>query len=187
MVIDKNEQNAVQNLNCAIRVFWSLSINYKKLYICEINKPMQYTRSFYCVLMIFFVMLTAESLRAQSKKNVKSLDSVYTSCDTMPVFKTGWDGFSCFLARNIRYPEDAENAKVEGKVSISFIVEKDGSVSQARIIKGVIKSIDDEAIRVISTSSGKWKPGIRDKKKVRALLTIPIQFRIDPYIPPHCY
>ncbi|WP_262888741.1 energy transducer TonB [Pontibacter pamirensis] len=79
---------------------------------------------------------------------------------------------------NVRYPEEAQKAKVEGIVVASFIVEVDGSLNDIRIIKGLGMGTDEEIIRVVESMNGKWLPGKQDGKTVPVQYTLPVRFTI---------
>ena len=78
----------------------------------------------------------------------------------------------------MKYPEAAEKAGTQGRVIATFVVEKDGSISNARVVKSVSKELDEEALRVINAMP-KWTPGMQSGKNVRVKYTIPISFRLD--------
>jgi len=82
-----------------------------------------------------------------------------------------------FLNKAIRYPAVAQENGIQGKVIVNFVIDKDGSVSNARIARGVYPSIDKEALRVVM-SLPKWKPGMQRGKAVRVSYTVPISFQL---------
>jgi len=115
----------------------------------------------------------------------KNEGPVFTSVEHVPEFPGGLDAFMAFLAKNIRYPAAARQNKVEGRVIISFIVEKDGSLSDVHVIRGIGYGADEEALRVIK-SSPNWKPGVQNGHLVRVAYSVPISFSLDdvkPYNP----
>jgi TonB family protein len=95
----------------------------------------------------------------------------------VPEFPGGLDALGSFLGKNIRYPKSARDKGIQGKVIATFVVEKNGSLSDVRIARGVSKDIDDESLRVLRLSPN-WKPGIQDKRKVRVQYSIPISFTL---------
>jgi len=103
---------------------------------------------------------------------------VFTSVEQVPEFPGGVDAFMKYLAQSIRYPQTAREQKVQGRVIISFIVEKDGSLSDIHAARGVSTEIDAEAIRVISASPS-WKPGIQNGHPVRVAYSVPISFTLE--------
>jgi protein TonB len=80
-----------------------------------------------------------------------------------------------FIAQSIKYPVQAQEKGIQGKVFVNFVVEKDGSVGAMKIARGVDPSIDREALRVVG-SLPKWKPGMQKGEAVRVSYTIPINF-----------
>ncbi len=80
---------------------------------------------------------------------------------------------------NVKYPKEAEKAGEQGKAVVKFTVNKDGSISNATIIKSVSPSIDKEALRVV-TSMPKWKPAENGGKKVACWYALPVSFRLAP-------
>ena len=104
-------------------------------------------------------------------------DTVYQMVDQMPEFPGGMDAMMEFIASNVKYPQDAIDQGKGGRVLVSFVVEKDGYVSNPKVIKGVCESIDEEATRVIRAMP-RWYAGMKDGKPVRVSFTIPITFKI---------
>lgn len=104
----------------------------------------------------------------------------YYDCDVRPSFLNSYD-ISRFLEKwvyqYIKYPESAIRDGVQGKVMVDFIIDKDGKVTDVRVVKGVDPELDAEAVRVISASP-KWKPGWVKGNKVRSSLTVPVEFRL---------
>jgi protein TonB len=87
-------------------------------------------------------------------------------------------GLMEFLSSTIRYPSAAAEAGIQGKVICSFIVNKDGSISDAKIVRGIYPSLDSEALRVIGMMPN-WKPGIHNGKAVRVNFTLPVTFKLQ--------
>ena len=99
------------------------------------------------------------------------------TADVHPVFPGGDYARLRFLSNNIRYPDDAIRRKIQGVVMVSFIVEKDGGISNIRIVNGIGGGCDEEALRVVS-SMPRWTPAKRHGKPVRIILKMPVVFRI---------
>lgn len=108
---------------------------------------------------------------------VPEIGQVYTVVEQMPEFQGGVKGLQEFLVSNIKYPEDATKRGIQGKVYVSFIVAADGSVRNAKILKGVNEQLDLEAMRVINAMP-KWKPGKQSGKEVAVQFTLPIFFAL---------
>ena len=82
-----------------------------------------------------------------------------------------------YLADNIKYPKKAKDNNIEGRVFVNFVVEKDGSINEVKVLRGIGGGCDEEAVRVIN-SMPKWKPGKQEGKPVRVYYTIPIFFKL---------
>ena len=104
-------------------------------------------------------------------------DTVYQIVDEMPMFPGGEAAMMKFVANNVKYPQEAKDKDIAGRVFISFVVEKDGSVSNVEVKRGIGGGCDEEAVRVISAMP-KWKPGIKDGKPVRVSYMMPIVFKL---------
>jgi TonB family protein len=96
----------------------------------------------------------------------------------MPEFPGGMQKALEFLGKNIKYPVAAQQAKIEGRVIVQFVVERDGGVSDVKVMRGVNPELDAEAIRVVSMMP-KWIPGKQRGKAVAVKYTMPIMFRLQ--------
>lgn len=103
---------------------------------------------------------------------------VYDLAAKMPSFPGGTRSLMQFLSSNIKYPVEAENLGIQGRVICSFIVEKDGSISNINVAQSVAPSLDQEAVRVIKAMP-KWIPGETDGEQVRVKYTLPLNFRLQ--------
>jgi len=100
---------------------------------------------------------------------------VFFIVEEMPEFPGGEMALRQFIANAIKYPVIAQENGIQGKVYVSFVVGKDGQVSDARVLRGVDPSLDKEAIRVVN-SLPRWKPGKQQGKTVRVSFSVPISF-----------
>lgn len=107
-------------------------------------------------------------------------EDAFNVVDNMPEFPdNGIEGLMAFLGESLRYPAEAFKNKEQGNVFVSFVVEKDGSLSDVKILKGVSSSLDQEAIRVVKLMPN-WKPGsMKDGTVVRTQFTLPIRFVLE--------
>ena len=105
-------------------------------------------------------------------------DEVFVAVEQQAEFPGGMAALMKWLSNNIRYPEAAQQNDVQGRVIVKFIVEKDGSVSQAQIVKGVDKDLDKEALRVVNKMP-KWQAGKNNGVAVRSYFTLPVNFRLQ--------
>jgi TonB family protein len=112
-------------------------------------------------------------------KNTDNKEQVFTSVDVEPRFQGGIANFYAYLHQNLVYPKNAIKQRKEGKVFIAFIVEKDGSLTNIKILRSVSPEIDAEAGRVVG-SSPKWLPALQNEKPVRYQYTFPIAFKLPP-------
>lgn len=105
-------------------------------------------------------------------------EKAFDVVEKMPEFPGGVGEMMKFLSMTIKYPVAAEKAGTQGRVIASFIVEKDGSVSSAKVQKSVSEELDAEALRVVNAMP-KWTPGMQKGQVVRVKYTIPITFRLQ--------
>ena len=98
--------------------------------------------------------------------------------ENMPEFPGGDLGLMKYIQKNVKYPAIAKEYNITGKVYVSFIVDKKGSVTNVKIVRGVDKNLDTEAMRVVK-SLPKYKPGKQRGKSVRVMFTIPINFTLN--------
>jgi len=99
----------------------------------------------------------------------------YTIKEALPSFKGGERAFGQYLSQNIRYPATAKNSNIQGRVILSFVIEKDGTLTDIKILKNVSYDIDAEAYRVMKESP-KWNPGLQHGVPVKVNYTMPINF-----------
>jgi protein TonB len=102
---------------------------------------------------------------------------IFTAVEIIPSFPGGIEKFYKFLQYNIRYPGEAVTKNVQGKVFISFIVEKDGSLTDIKVVRAIGGGCDEEAVRVMKLSPN-WNPGIQNNRPVRVAYTMPISFTL---------
>lgn len=109
---------------------------------------------------------------ADTTKNV-----VYDVTETLPQFPGGQEMMMKYLAANIKYPASAVKAKKQGRVIVTFVIQKDGSVTNARIARSVDPELDAEALRIVKAMPN-WTPGTQDGKPVNVKYTIPVIFSL---------
>lgn len=105
-------------------------------------------------------------------------DGFFVVVETMPKFPGGDVALMNFIAQSIKYPTVALERGIEGSVICSFIIDKDGSITDVEIVRGIDVSLDKEAARVIGLMP-KWSPGMQRDKAVRVKYTMPIRFRLQ--------
>lgn len=105
--------------------------------------------------------------------------TIFEVVEEMPEFPNGGQaGLMQYLAKNIKYPTIAQENGTQGRVVCQFVVNKDGSIVDVKVLRGVDPYLDKEAVRVISTMP-KWKPGKQRGKPVRVKYTVPVMFRLQ--------
>ena len=102
---------------------------------------------------------------------------VLRTVEKLPEFPGGIVQFMKWLTRNLRYPPTAQSQRIQGKVVISFIVNKDGSIASPTIVRSVDPILDREALRVIKMMPP-WKPGLQDGEPCRTMIAIPVNFQL---------
>ena len=108
----------------------------------------------------------------------ESSQQIFMVVEEMPEFPGGQAALMSFIAKSIKYPVVAQENGIQGRVTCSFVVNKDGSIVDAEVIRGIDPSLDKEALRVINTMP-KWKPGKQRGKPVRVKFTVAINFRLN--------
>ncbi|WP_435354486.1 TonB family protein [Emticicia sp. SJ17W-69] len=110
--------------------------------------------------------------------NTVESEEIFTTVEENPTFPDGIKNMYQYIARNLRYPESAQKANVQGKVFVKFIVRKDGSVSDLQVLKGIGFGCDEETVRVLG-SMPKWNPGKQNGKPVNVYFTMPVNFILE--------
>ena len=119
----------------------------------------------------------AEVTEALPQTPVDADSTVLRTVEQLPEFPGGIVQFMKWLKRNLNYPNLALSQKIQGKVVVSFIVNKDGSISSPKVEKSAHPLLDSEALRVVKMMP-KWTPGMMDGKPCRTMFAIPVNFRI---------
>jgi|TARA_B110000495_G_scaffold203704_1_gene228942 protein TonB len=105
-------------------------------------------------------------------------EEIFMVVENMPLFPGGDLGLMKFIQKNVKYPAIAKEYNITGKVYVSFIVDRQGKVTNVKIVRGVDKNLDAEALRVVS-SLPRYTPGKQRGKAVRVMFTIPINFTLN--------
>ncbi|WNJ18144.1 energy transducer TonB [Pontibacter sp. G13] len=138
------------------------------------------------LLMTSFAFSTFAQNKDEGDKSspVSSLESlseesqIYEIVEEPAEFPGGMSAMIGFIQENLQYPPDARRMGIEGKVYLSFIVEKDGSLSDVKVLRSVCESIDTESIRLVK-SMPRWKPGTQRGKRVRVKFVLPLGFKLS--------
>jgi len=135
-------------------------------------------------LMPLLFILTAKAQITDSVRNSNDKvatvnnDAILISVEHVPEYPGGISQFYKFLAKNLRYPAAAKENKTEGRVIVTMVIEKDGSLSQVKVVRGIGDGCDEEAVRLIKLSAP-WKPGIQNGTLVRVQYTLPVEFALS--------
>lgn len=125
-------------------------------------------------LMMLVLLFSFMTSTAQTKKN----DMEYCIVEMMPQYPGGLAAMLKYIRENMKYPEQAMKERIQGRVTVSFIIEKDGSISDVKAVRSVHPLLDKEAVRVVE-SMPKWSPGKNNGKPVRVRYNIPVMFKLN--------
>ncbi len=114
----------------------------------------------------------------EEEEEEESAQQIFTVVEKQPEFPGGNTELMKYLGKAIKYPVIAQENGIQGRVVCSFVVNRDGSIVDIQVMRGVDPSLDKEAIRVISEMP-KWKPGEQRGKPVRVRFILPVQFRLQ--------
>ena len=123
-------------------------------------------------------VLKAKEVIAQPEPPKEEETKIFEVVEQMPSFPGGQAALFEFLSKNIRYPVEAEENGIQGRVIVTFVVERDGSITDVRVVKSVDPSLDKEAVRV-TKSMPHWNPGMQNGGPVRVKFTLPVTFRLQ--------
>ncbi|MFA6247529.1 MAG: TonB family protein [Mucilaginibacter sp.] len=104
-------------------------------------------------------------------------NQIFTAVEQVPTFPGGESGFNKYLSKAIRYPAIARENNVQGRVIVQFVVERDGSLTDIKVVRGIGSGCDEEAMRALKASP-KWKPGIQNGRPVRVQYSVPVSFAL---------
>ena len=129
------------------------------------------------IIMSLMAMFGLTTVSAQKTVVAEKNQQVFDIVEQMPEYPGGLPALLDYLNQNVKYPEDAEKQKIEGRVLAVFVVETDGSISNVEVVKPVFPSLDAEAVRVLAAMP-KWTPGKQSGKLVRVKYIVPINFQL---------
>ncbi len=119
-----------------------------------------------------------EPARAAQTENASSGDEIFQVVENMPEYPGGMSELMKYLQKEIKYPKEAQEQGKQGRVIVEFVVEKNGSITEAKVMKPVDPLLDAEALRVVSAMPN-WNPGKQRGKEVRTRFTLPVMFRLS--------
>lgn len=129
--------------------------------------------------LIFFACSSPDSDQTKdTKEKSATSEPVFLVTERMAEFPGGEEALISYLSSSISYPEEAKKEGIEGKVFVNFVVEKDGSIGEVKIKRGIGGGCDEEAIRVIKEMP-KWEPATQRNKEVRLEMNLPINFKLN--------
>ena len=135
---------------------------------------------------IYFIAVLCAMLTSSCKQQSNSIDSeiealanepIFTEVENIPEFDGGMTALYSYVANNIKYPEQAIIKGIEGKVFVEFVISKDGSIQNTRVLRGIHPDCDNEAVRVISQMPA-WAPGKHKDQPVNVKMVLPITFKL---------
>lgn len=119
-----------------------------------------------------------QSTTAKPNSQTSRSGEIFTVVEQVPEFPGGMQALGQYLARNLRYPTEAQQNKVQGRVFVQFVVSPTGDIQSLRILKGIGSGCDEEAVRVVSQMP-KWIPGKQNGRAVAVQYNLPIQFSLE--------
>lgn len=135
------------------------------------------------LLLPFLGLVAVSSLRAQNEVVAPPVEEAhdpkepYTVVEEMPEFPGGNDALFAYIAKELKYPEQAIEEGIEGVVFVTFVVEADGKITGVKVIRGIGGGCDEEAVRVLRGMPN-WKPGKMGGKAVRVQYHLPIRYKL---------
>jgi TonB family protein len=124
-----------------------------------------------------FDIIESKSNNQQKANTGNEKAEVYVAIEEMPGYPGGTDALLQFLQSNLKYPEDARIKGIEGEVLVSYTINEQGEVTDAKILRGISPEIDKEALRITNSIKG-WKPATQDGNSISMVVNMPIEFRI---------
>ena len=125
------------------------------------------------------ILLTLTFFMCQQNINAQQVEGqIYTVVEQMPEYPGGTDALLKFIDANIKYPAEAKQKGIEGKVLVQFIIDEKGNVVDLKVLKGIGYGCDEEALRVIKLLPG-WIPGKQGGKPVKVKMVIPFSFKLN--------
>jgi TonB family protein len=115
---------------------------------------------------------------SQSREGVKVEGKIYNEVEDSPTFPGGMKGLSTYLSQNLKYPEAAQKAQIQGRVMIRFVLTKEGDITNVQVLKGIGFGADEEAMRVVKQMP-RWAPAKQDGKAVNVQYHLPINFQLE--------
>ncbi len=128
-------------------------------------------------LLFLSAFLCTLSFGAFAQEEVKVEEEVFVVVEEQAEFPGGLDSMYAYIVKNLKYPEAAKEKGIEGRVFVQFVIEKDGSISNVKILRGIGGGCEEAAVEMIKNMP-KWKPGKQRGKPVRCQFNLPIKFEL---------
>ncbi len=176
---------ALHSAEVALANHFNQSLTLKRIIMLrKIKAKIQPWKMVICTCFItgfFYFVVSHDQVMAQQQQEKKieasETNEVFYDVEVMPAYQGGLENLYAYLGKNIKYPKEARKANIQGKVVTEFIVEKDGTVSGLKVVEGIGKGCDEEAIRALKEMP-KWAPGQKDGKAVRTRVVLPVSFKM---------
>ena len=131
------------------------------------------------VLPLLILFLTVLTVNVNAQTEGDSIVKVLNFAEEMPEYPGGRDSLNQDIANSLVYPEEAVKIDIQGTVYLRFIVNKDGNIENAEVVRGVDPLLDKEALKVINSLNKKWKPGKQNGKIVNVYMILPLFFVLN--------
>jgi len=133
--------------------------------------------------LLFILTVKAQVTDSTQKSDMKVVTintdkAIFSVVEHAPEYPGGISQFYKFLAKYMRYPAAARENGTTGRVLVNMVVEKDGSLSNVKVVRGIGDGCDEEAVRLVKISSP-WQPGVQNGRAVRVMYTVPIAFNLS--------
>ena len=132
----------------------------------------------FALLLAGNISCSSEASKKDEVKENATTEETFMVVEQMPEFPGGIQELMSFLSKNIKYPKAAQENGIQGRVIVQFVVEKDGTPTEFKVMRSVDPDLDAEALRVMKEMP-KWKPGMQKGQVVRVKYTLPVTFRLQ--------
>ncbi|HAI76204.1 MAG TPA: energy transducer TonB [Microscillaceae bacterium] len=144
----------------------------------KIEEEIKFNLSSETVQKVEKVTTIKKEIKKVEEKPKEEVDEVFEIVEDKPEPEGGMEKFYKYVAKELKYPASARRMGIEGKVYIQFIVDKDGTLTDVKVVKGISEDCDEEAVRVIKKAPA-WKPGKQRGRPVKVKMVIPIVFKLS--------
>ena len=179
-IIDENTAYEIETNNCELIIFVKFTGEADKddnLAVCKPIKVYIANKKSGKIYLIY-QFVEKKEIHTEEQPDAIEKNKVLELVEIQPKFPGGEVALMKFIRDNIRYPKEAADNGIEGRVFVKYIVDKDGSITNPQIVRSVSKELDEEVIRLVK-SMPKWKPGYQKGEPVRVTYTLPFTFRLN--------